>query len=80
MIMTNDKLKLPILIIPVHLFCPRCGARHLDEEREGERWDRRAHSTHRCQKCKEDFDVYVSGCSDVDTASGMSLRELEIAK
>ena len=49
------------LIIPVALWCPYCGARHVDETRKGEGWDRRAHTTHSCQKCGEDFDVYVSG-------------------
>lgn len=49
------------VIIPSSLWCPYCGARHLDETRNGERWDRRAHTTHRCQFCKKDFDVYVSG-------------------
>ena len=49
------------IIIPLSLWCPHCGARHVDETRNGERWDRRAHTTHRCQFCKEDFDVYVSG-------------------
>ncbi len=28
------------LIIPVALWCPYCGARHVDETRKGERWDR----------------------------------------
>lgn len=51
------------VIMPAALFCPYCGARHLDETRGGERWDRRAHTTHRCQAngCGRDFDVYVSG-------------------
>ncbi len=49
------------VIIPCKLFCPYCGVQHVDEIRDGERWDRRAHTTHRCQACGEDFDVYVSG-------------------
>ena len=52
---------LPALIIPAVLFCPHCGASHIDELRNGERWDRRAHTTHRCQSCGGDFDVYVKG-------------------
>ena len=49
------------LIIETALYCPHCGERHVDETRNDERWDRRAHTTHRCQNCKLDFDVYVSG-------------------
>lgn len=49
------------LIIEVPLWCPYCGAKHVDETRNGEKWDRRAHTTHRCQKCQRDWDVYVSG-------------------
>ena len=49
------------IIIPVALWCPYCGTRHVDETRKGKRWDRCAHTTHRCQDCGEDFDVYVSG-------------------
>lgn len=52
------------LIIPVKLFCPYCGARHIDETRLNEKWDRRAHTTHRCQTCFGDFDAYVSGAPD----------------
>lgn len=52
---------LPRIIIDAVLFCPHCGARHVDEARNGEKWHRRAHTTHRCQKCGGDFDVYVSG-------------------
>ena len=48
-------------IIPVKLWCPHCGTRHVDEERKGEKWHRRAHTTHRCQGCGRDWDVYVSG-------------------
>jgi hypothetical protein len=53
--------ELPKLIINAPLWCPHCGARHIDEERNGEKWHRRAHTTHRCQSCGGDFDVYVSG-------------------
>ena len=51
------------IIVPLPLWCPHCGARHVDETRDGERWDRRAHTTHRCQNadCGKDFDVFVSG-------------------
>lgn len=52
---------LPRIIIDAPLFCPHCGARHVDESRNGEKWHRRAHTTHRCQSCGGDFDVYVSG-------------------
>jgi hypothetical protein len=52
---------LPRLIIDAPLFCPHCGDRHVDESRNGEKWHRRAHTTHRCQSCSKDFDVYVSG-------------------
>ncbi len=52
------------IIIAVKLWCPTCGARHIDETRNGERWDRRAHTTHRCQSCGQDWDVYVSGAPD----------------
>ena len=52
---------LPRIIIDHPLFCPHCGARHVDESRNGEKWHRRAHTTHRCQSCGGDFDVYVSG-------------------
>ena len=51
----------PRIIIYAVLFCPHCGARHVDEAHNGEKWHRRAHTTHRCQACGGDFDVYVSG-------------------
>lgn len=35
----------------------------------GEKWDRRAHTTHRCQACGKDCDVYVSGASDEELAN-----------
>lgn len=54
-------MNLPRLIIDAVLHCPHCGARHADESRNGEKWHRRAHTTHRCQSCGKDFDVYVSG-------------------
>lgn len=56
--------ELPKLIIPAKLWCPHCGAPHVDEERDGERWNRRAHTTHRCQECGGDFDVFVTGVLD----------------
>lgn len=56
-------MNLPRVIIDAVLFCPHCGARHVDESRNGEKWHRRAHTTHRCQACGGDFDVYVSGQS-----------------
>ena len=49
------------LIIPHTIYCPHCGCRHIDELRNGEKWDRRAHTTHRCQGCCLNFDVYVQG-------------------
>ena len=52
---------LPRIIIDAVLFCSHCGTRHVDESRNGEKWHRRAHTTHRCQSCGGDFDVYVSG-------------------
>ena len=52
------------IIIPLKIFCPHCGTRHIDEPRDGKRWDRIAHTTHRCQQCAMDFDVFVSGVSD----------------
>lgn len=54
-------MNLPRIIIDAVLFCPHCGTNHVDEERNGEKWHRRAHTTHRCQSCRGDFDVYVSG-------------------
>lgn len=33
--------------IPLLLWCPECGARHVDE---GE-WEHRDHHTHACQQC-----------------------------
>lgn len=60
-------MELPKLIIQAKLFCPYCGARHVDEERNGEKWHRRAHTTHRCQSCGGDFDVYVSGAADEES-------------
>lgn len=57
-------------MIKVRLHCPHCGSRHVDAERNGERWDRRAHTTHRCQDCGEDFDVYVSGATDEELKEG----------
>lgn len=56
--------ELPKLIINAKLWCPHCGARHIDEERNGEKWQRRAHTTHRCQGCGGDFDVFVSGAGN----------------
>lgn len=52
------------IIVPYRVFCPHCGARHVDETRNGERWDRRAHTTHRCQACFQDWEITVSGASD----------------
>lgn len=60
----TPKGELPKLVIPVKLFCPYCGSRHIDAERNGEKWHRRAHTTHRCQSCGGDFDVFVSGACD----------------
>lgn len=57
-------MHLPRVIIDAKLFCQHCGARHVDESRNGEKWHRRAHTTHRCQKCGKDWDVYVSGAPD----------------
>lgn len=54
-------MNLPRIIIDAVLFCPHCGANHVDEDRNGEKWHRRAHTTHRCQSCGKDFYVYVSG-------------------
>jgi len=51
----------PRIIIDAVIFCPHCGARHVDEDRNNEKWTRRAHTTHRCQSCHQDFDVFVSG-------------------
>lgn len=63
-------MNLPRIIIDAKLFCPHCGERHIDESRNGEKWHRRAHTTHRCQKCSGDFDVYVSGQADDPPATG----------
>lgn len=49
------------VIIPVPLWCPHCGLRHVDHERAHVPWHKRAHTTHRCQGCGMDWDVYVSG-------------------
>ena len=54
------------LVIRIPLYCPYCGAHHVDESRNGERWDRRGHTTHRCQSCGSDFDVYASGMPDAE--------------
>lgn len=62
--MADRSAEVPCLIIPIKLWCPHCGVTHIDETRGGERWDRRAHTTHRCQDCGGDFDVYVSGAHD----------------
>lgn len=61
--------QLPKLIVPLRIFCPYCGVRHIDASRNGEKWDRRAHTTHRCQGCSKDFDVFVSGASDDELAN-----------
>jgi hypothetical protein len=55
----------PRIIIDAALFCPHCGARHVDGG--DDKWHRRAHTTHRCQACGKDFDVYVSGSSAAPT-------------
>lgn len=52
------------IIIPLKIFCPHCGERHIDDRRDSERWERRAHTTHRCQQCAMDFDVFVSGVAE----------------
>lgn len=44
------------VIIPIKLWCPYCGTRHIDKERNGEKWHRRAHTTHRCQGCGKDWE------------------------
>lgn len=53
----------PKIIIPYELYCPHCGARHIEQKRgaNGERWDRRAHTTHTCAECGGEFDVFVEG-------------------
>lgn len=61
---------IPKLVISAPLYCPHCGKRHVDETRNSERWDRRAHTTHRCQNCMQDFDVFVSGASDETMSAG----------
>ncbi len=56
----------PILVLKASLYCPHCGSRHI-ESVGGDpklRWERRAHTTHRCRGCGGDFNVYVSGASD----------------
>lgn len=35
------------LIIPMLLYCPECGGRHIDENE----WAGKAHHTHACQHC-----------------------------
>ncbi len=60
---------LPRIIVDAPLYCPHCGARHVDESRNGEKWHRRAHTTHRCQACRRDFDVYVSGEAPPDPST-----------
>lgn len=49
------------IVMQAPVYCPYCGEVHIDEERNGQRWDRRGHTTHRCQSCGSDFDVFVSG-------------------
>lgn len=66
---------LPRIIIDAVLYCPHCGVRHVDESRNGEKWHRRAHTTHRCQSCSKDFDVYVSGQAP-DEAEPVAPRRL----
>ena len=58
----------PKIIVPAKVFCPHCGARHVEWEGgdPNMRWERRAHTTHRCRECGGDFDVYVGGASDED--------------
>ena len=58
----------PLLVIKAALFCPHCGERHVEWDGDGPamRWERRAHTTHRCHRCGGDFDVYVCGASDDD--------------
>lgn len=57
----SARKQLPRIILDAPLWCPHCGERHVDEERDGEKWQRRAHTTHRCCGCGGDFDVFVSG-------------------
>ncbi len=56
----------PRLILKAKLYCPHCGARHVEQEGGDPKmkWERRAHTTHRCRSCEGDFDVYVAGASD----------------
>lgn len=37
--------------IPMVLFCPRCGAQHIDRDDMA----KRRHRTHRCEKCAEEW-------------------------
>lgn len=69
-----------MIIVELKLWCPNCGAQHVDETRNGERWDRRAHTTHRCQSCSKDFDVYVSGAKPVDAAPVQTAAQLKAAR
>ncbi len=58
----------PMLVLRAALFCPHCGSRHVEWDGGDSkmRWERRAHTTHRCRACSGDFDVYVCGASDDD--------------
>lgn len=46
-----------ILVLEQKIFCPACGAIHVDS---GE-WEKRAHSVHLCLFCKVEFRVVVKG-------------------
>lgn len=56
----------PLVTYKVRVHCPHCGERHVEQEGGDpeKRWERRAHTTHRCRACGGDFNAYVSGASD----------------
>ena len=63
------------IIIPVKLWCPSCGARHIDDDHSGKAWHLRAHRTHRCNKCHREFNVTVVGDSSGTPENGGGARE-----
>ena len=56
--------------IPMLLFCPRCGAQHIDAPQPEKNWDNPPHKSHECQSCSyvwRPADVPTTGVAEIET-------------
>lgn len=57
--------------VPMILFCPRCGAQHIDQPNAERQWFNPPHRSHECQKCKcvwRPADICTTGVLAIETA------------